>query len=543
MLVKASNLSKSITGKDLFQDLSFIVNEGEKVALIGRNGLGKTTLFRILNGEDKEFQGQIEFQKGIQVILTRQEHFLEESVTALEYILENVPKFNELEAQIRDYETHGEEKVSLQDYCDSLTEFSELGYFELRSKVTQSLADFQLPEEKVNASMTLLSGGEKRFVELVRVMYSGADLALIDEPTNHMDYIGKEQFIEWLKASEQSLFIVSHDRDVLKYVDKIFEIKNKQITTFNGNYDQYIKQNSLRTTSDIAKYEQDLKRIEQLKKQILDLGRRGAKDKAIKIMEDRFKRELERLEESLEKPSFWIDKDSLEDISTKVVDKYHKYKEKNIQIKQTASQNYKKILLDVKHLSLGYTEPLFKDVNFELHYGEKIFIKGRNGAGKSTLIKKILSSIQKTESPSQIFHGEIKLGPSLKVGVYEQEIDKRYLKMTLTQAITELYYHYDIPINNEKINAILKNYLFEPDDGRLTFTSLSGGQKARFQLIKMLVNEPNLLILDEPTNHLDLPSIEELENALLNYHGGIIYISHDSYFIENMGGTVVEIKN
>jgi ATPase subunit of ABC transporter with duplicated ATPase domains len=215
MLLRVSNLSKSIGIKDLFHDLSFMFNEGEKVALIGRNGCGKTTLFHILNGDDSEYSGKVEFKKGASIILTRQEHFLDAPITALDYILDSVPQYRELRSNIASYE-RGEDTVSLEQYLEDLHEFGSKGYFEVEAKILQSLQGFQIGEERALDNLKDLSGGEKRFVELVRVMYSEATLALIDEPTNHMDYVGKEKFIKWLTTTKQNVFLISHDRDVLK---------------------------------------------------------------------------------------------------------------------------------------------------------------------------------------------------------------------------------------------------------------------------------------------------------------------------------------
>jgi ATP-binding cassette subfamily F protein 3 len=548
MLLKISNLTTILGSKELFDELSFVLNEGEKVGFIGRNGLGKTSLLRILAGEYLEYTGDIEFQKSIRIVMTRQEHFFSREVTPLDYVLDNIPRYREIKSIINDYIAQNSD-ISLELYCDALQEFNDLEYFSIEDRVIQSLADFELDIERILSPISSLSGGEKRFVELVRVMYSGADLALIDEPTNHMDYIGKERFIKWLNTYKKTVIVVTHDRDVLKSVSRIIELKDKKLLSFNGDYDSYIKQNSLSNVSSIAQYEIDLKNIEKAKKQMLNARSQKMEAKsddgrtAARIREERFKREYEILLSSLKKPSLWIDQESLSEVSTKVTESYHKYKEKNIAIVQRSETGHKKLLIEAKNLSLGYEKPVFDKVNFQLYFGDKLFIKGRNGAGKSTLVKKIISLVNDFEVSSKIFAGDIKLGKDLKIGVYEQEISKEYLEKTLEEAIKDLYYALNIPFNNEKLNIILKRYLFDPQlDSRLRISQLSGGQKARFQLIKMFLNNPNILILDEPTNHLDLPSIEELEKSLQDFHGGIIYISHDSYFVNNLGGSILEIK-
>jgi len=549
MLVKLENLSKSIGGKELFEDLSFVINEGEKVGMIGRNGMGKTSIFRIISGEDDEYDGQVEIRKGVRIVLTRQEHHFVENISALDYVLDSIPKFRELQTKITLYEKEGEEKISLEDYCDALNDFSILDYYSIESRVIQSFSGFQLDEEKILRPLQDLSGGEKRFVELIKVMYSDADLVLIDEPTNHMDYIGKEQFIKWLQDIDKTIIVITHDRDVLKFVDKVIEIKDRRSYTYNGNYEDYINQNNANNVANIKQYENDIRALEKAKRQMkyAQLRKHAAKvtksRTSARIREERFTKQFEKLNNELKKPSLWIDKQSLDSVSSKVMRSYSKYKEQNINIRGTNSDGVKKLLVDVKKLSLGYDRPLFKEITFDIHTGDTIFIKGRNGAGKSSFLKTIISMSKNESSSTKIFRGELKLSSTLKIGIYEQEIDKKYLNLTLSQAIINLHSENEIELGHQKLINILKSYLFDPEvDGKLTMDKLSGGQKARFQLIKMFINQPNLLILDEPTNHLDLPSIEELETALQEYSGGIIYVSHDTYFIDSMGGKTIEIK-
>jgi ATP-binding cassette subfamily F protein 3 len=202
-------------------------------------------------------------------------------------------------------------------------------------------------------------------------------------------------------------------------------------------------------------------------------------------------------------------------------------------------------LIDVSKLALGYgDEPLFKEVSFQLREGDRIRLHGRNGAGKSTLVKAIIAHAADQPLESKVFDGVIETEAKINIGVYEQEIDPQYLKMTLGQAIEHVYMEKDIPVGDQKVRQLLGDYLFNPaTDADVPITRLSGGQKARFQLMNMLAGEPQVLILDEPTNHLDLPSIEELEDALKSYHGAIIFISHDSYFARNISGETVGIGN
>lgn len=540
MLLEAINLSKSIGAKTLFDDLTFTINPGEKVALIGRNGQGKTTLLQMLSGEDHEYGGEIKRQKNLRITITRQEHLTNNQQTPLEYILKGVPYYEEYEKVLQDFESGNHKDLDL--YSQAHDYFTENGYYYIKDLILQTLLDFQISQEKAEQPLVTLSGGEKRYVELARMMYSQADLLLIDEPTNHMDYLGKEQFISWMQTVTESILVITHDRDVLKEVNKIIELKDKKLYMFKGNYDHYLQQNAMQTTNSVKQYQNQLNRLEEAKSRVEWGNRMRAKSKAWKIRYDHWVRDYEKIKAETVKPSFWIDQQSTENLDKDVSDSYHKFKEKNIRIAITADKNRASELVTVRKLSLGYTTPLFADLSFSLRYENRIFIKGRNGAGKSTLVRSIMSQYRGETPKATIFDGEIKLGGNVRIGEYEQEIHKKYLSEPLEQAILSVYDEYKTPLDTRQVKSLLSQYLFDPViDAKQKISDLSGGQKARFQIIKMLAAKPNLLILDEPTNHLDLPSIEELESALRTYQGGILYISHDTYFIDQMGGETIEI--
>jgi ATP-binding cassette subfamily F protein 3 len=232
-------------------------------------------------------------------------------------------------------------------------------------------------------------------------------------------------------------------------------------------------------------------------------------------------------------------------MNDKISAAYDKHKAQNIKVtarKKDAVVDGRR-LLKVDNLSLGYDgDQLFSNITFMIREGERLRLNGRNGAGKSTLVQAIVSQANSTELMSECFAGSIEVEKGIKIGLYEQEIHAKYLNLTLTDALEQILRDKELPINSEKIKQLMSDYLFNPaSDGKMIVSSLSGGQKARIQLIAMLVNDPQILILDEPTNHLDLPSIEELENAMKTYHGAIIYISHDSFFAKKMGGEVIEV--
>jgi ATP-binding cassette subfamily F protein 3 len=548
MLINLQNISKTIGSKHLYADLDLTIQDGEKVGLIGRNGIGKTTLFGIMDGSDKTFTGDLEQRRGLVIASTSQEHHEVADQVVLEYVLENLPEYKKLKHILDTYpETMGEDMDMIATYTDALGRFGELDYYDIEQRARQELEDFQVPPARVDGPLKALSGGQKRFVELVKVTLSDADLALIDEPTNHMDYIAKEAFIEWLEACKQAVVVITHDRDVLAVVDRIVEIKDKGTNSFTGDYENYLKQNGRTTMNAVEQYEFDQRTLNNLHGQVMEARRKknkaaGASAVRFRIMEDRLQRQYNDLKSRIVKPSFWIDADQLGGMQNKLVEKYDKYKAKNIRINTREVVEGSRILVDVDSVSLGYDKPLFDSISFQLKQGERIELKGRNGVGKSTLVKAILATAGSTKLGSKIFGGTIILDPKIKVGVYEQEIDSRYLKMTLGSAILEAYNEAGVPVNDQKVKQIMSDYLFEPQlDGLMPIERLSGGQKARFQLIKMLCAGPNLLILDEPTNHLDLPSIEELEKAIDRYTGSVLYISHDSYFTRGVGGEVVEV--
>jgi len=539
MLLEATNLSKSIGNKTLFSGVNLTIVEGEKIALIGRNGYGKTTLLKILIGEDRDFGGTIITKKGLEITLTKQEHIHNTSQSSLEYILDSIPNYYAYKKIIDTYEQGN--STNLDQYLKTLEIFTEKKFFNVRDAILSTLADFHIANASALGPLAKLSGGQKRYVEMTRIMFSKADLLLVDEPTNHMDYKGKERFIEWLNTLRESIIVVTHDRDVLRHVDKIIELKDKQLTVFRGNYDRYIAQNAVQTLSSVKLYGDQLNRLKEAKKKMEWGLQMRAKSKAWKIKYDHWQRDYEKLKAETVKPAFWIDQNSVDELDKKVVDSYEKFKERNIKISISTTKRGGE-LLKIRDLALGYKEPIFDGLNFTIRDTDRTFIKGKNGAGKSTLVKTLISLWREQQPVAKLHAGTAAVGADVRIGEYQQEIHEKYLRLPLEDAIRNSYQEKNIIIDEQTIKKLLAQYLFNPStEAKQKIIDLSGGQKARFQLITMFIGEPNLLILDEPTNHLDLPSIEELENALDNFTGGILYISHDTYFIKRMGGTVIEL--
>lgn len=542
MIADITITEKSFGPKMLMSGIKFSIDDGEKVGVIGRNGIGKSTLFGILSGQDKDFTGDVIFKRGTVAVSTAQEHHDMGETTVLQYVLAGLPEYPELSSIIEFHPAKmGDDMKLIEQYTQALMRFDDKGFYQIEEQIERELDNFQLPGV-AHRPFATLSGGQKRLVEVVKVMHSDAHLALVDEPTNHMDYIAKSQYIDWMKTAREAMLVITHDRDVLNEVDRIIELKDGSNISYKGNYKAYLKQNAVSTGTQMNDFEMVEKRIVNLKTKTVDYQR--LKEKArnpatiqkFKRLEENSRKELGVLQ-TKEKPTFWIDKESASNLNYKVASQYDKFKAKNIKMNLGGDESRSKhVLVTARNVSLGYDSPLFEGVNIDLREGEALEFRGRNGAGKTTLIKALLGD----KTPT-MYSGELSLDNHIRIGVYEQEVSPTYFKLPLEAAIEKMYLEKDLSITTKKIRNLLADYLFTEGDGKTPVSRLSGGQKARFQLISMLANDPQLLILDEPTNHLDLPSIEELETALAKYAGAVIYVSHDGYFRNALGGDVLQI--
>ena len=552
MILSVEITEKSFGNKQLLQNVKFSIDEGEKVGLIGRNGIGKSTLFGILLGRDQDFSGEVIFRKGSVIASTQQEYSGVGEQTVLDFILNDLPEYARLSKLLRELpEKMGENMVLIEKYTDALNRFQEKNFHFIEDKIKAELRDFGLSGFE-DCQMKTLSGGQKRLVDTIKIIHSKADLALVDEPTNFMDSYAKNRFLNWMKNSNEAVLVITHDRDVLSKVDRIIEIRDGKTYIFKGNYDDYLRANMFSTTNQIQDFESIQRRIANLKDKVREYQR--MKEKArdpstiqrFKRLENKSREELTDLE-LIEKPSFWIDQENVENLDFKVAKSYQKFKAKNVKISiKNEETRSVRSLVWAENLALGYglledalenkngAKILFENVNFNLKVGGILEIFGRNGVGKTSLIKTIFGA---ENEKAEIYDGKIFLDESARVGIYSQEIGSEFFEMNLKDAIEKIYLDQNISITEEKIYRILHQYLFSTEDFETPISELSGGQKARFQLIRMLSNEPQILILDEPTSHLDLPSIEELERALKNYSGAIIFVSHDDYFRKAMKST------
>jgi ATPase subunit of ABC transporter with duplicated ATPase domains len=629
MIADITVTEKSFGPKLLMHGIKFSIDDGEKVGVIGRNGVGKSTLFGILAETDQDFTGDIIYRRGTVVVATAQEHHGMGDTTVLQYVLAGLPEYPQLSHIIETYpDTMGDDMKKIEQYTAALQRFDDKGFYQIEEQIERELENFQL-SGIAHRPFSSLSGGQKRLVEVVKIMHSDAHLALVDEPTNHMDYIAKAQFVDWMRSAREAVLVITHDRDVLREVDRIIELKDGESVSYKGNYDAYLKQNAVSTGSQMNEFEMIEKRIANLKVKVLDYQRLKEKSRnpgtiqKFKRLEEVSRKELADLQ-AKEKPTFWIDKESAANLNYKTAAQYDKFKAKNIRMNlKNEELRSKHVLVNVKDLSLGYGDtPLFSGVNIDLREGEAMELRGRNGAGKTTLIKALLgdagtdylatvsstshvlanaptgsgrpeerqpnnpagantqtnaqsgvessetsaarvsADAYSTETRSEAvskdsdgaiardhkagvirFSGDITLDKHMRIGIYEQEVSPTYFDLPLQDAIERMYLDRNLPISTTKIRGLMSDYLFTEGDGNVPLSKLSGGQKARFQLISMLANDPQLLILDEPTNHLDLPSIEELETALAKYSGAVLYVSHDGYFRDALQGEVVQIGN
>ena len=552
MILSVEITEKSFGNKQLLQNIKFSIDEGEKVGLIGRNGIGKSTLFSILFGRDQDFSGEVFFRKGSVIASTQQEYSSVGEQTVLDFILNDLPEYAHLSKLLRELpEKMGENMMLIEKYTDALNRFQEKNFHFIEDKIKAELRDFGLGGFE-NRQIKTLSGGQKRLVDTIKIIHSKADLALVDEPTNFMDSRAKNRFLNWMKNSNEAVLVITHDRDVLSKVDRIIEIRDGKTYIFKGNYDDYLRANMFSTTNQIQDFESIQRRIANLKDKVREYQR--MKEKArdpstiqrFKRLENKSREELASLEE-IKKPSFWIDQENVENLDFKAAKSYQKFKAKNVKIgiKNEETRSVRS-LVRAENLALGYgsledalenkngAKILFENVNFDLKVGGILEIFGQNGVGKTSLIKTIFGA---ENEKAEIYDGKIFLDESARVGIYSQEIGSEFFEINLKDAIEKIYLDQNLSISEEEIYRILHQYLFSTEDFETPIRELSGGQKARFQLIKMLSNEPQILILDEPTSHLDLPSIEELERALKNYSGAIIFVSHDDYFRKVMKST------
>ena len=516
MILSCQSICKSFGEKVILQDASFHIEEREKAALIGNNGAGKTTLLRIIMEEISADSGQVVIAKDKKIGYLAQyqdihgHHTIyEELMTTKQYILDMEDKIRSLEQEMK--YVAGDKLDSLMNSYTRLTHQFELeNGFAYKSEIVGVLKGLGFEEEDYGKQIENLSGGQKTRVALGKLLISKPDILLLDEPTNHLDM----ESIAWLETYllnyPGAVFIVSHDRYFLdKVVTKIVEIEAAQMRMYEGNYSAYaLKKAQLRD----AQYKAYLNQQREIKHQeaVITKLRSFNREKSIKRAESRVKMldKIQRIEKPIE-----IDNQMRISLEPRFI-----------------SGND---VLTVEGLSKAFPgQTLFTDINFEIKRGERVALIGNNGTGKTTILK-ILNGIVDADA------GRFALGSKVQIGYYDQEHHVLHMEKTIFQEISDTY----PTLTETEIRNMLAAFLFTGDDVFKLISSLSGGERGRVSLAKLMLSEANFLILDEPTNHLDIASKEILEEALNSYTGTVLYVSHDRYFINQTATRIMDLTN
>jgi len=516
MILSCSNISKAFGTNEVIKHASFHIEDHEKAAIVGINGAGKSTLLKMIIGELPSDEGEVVISKGKTLGYLSQHQDLSGDRTVYEEVLEVKRPLMDMEAKIRKLEL--DMKHAAGEMLDEmLTVYSRLNHeFELqngyayRSEVTGVLKGLGFTEEEFQKPVSALSGGQKTRVALGRLLLTKPDIILLDEPTNHLDM----DSIAWLEGYlinyDGSVIIVAHDRYFLnRVVTKIIELDNGILSVYQGNYTEYSSKRAMIREAKMKAYlnqQQEIRHQEEVITKLKSFNR----EKSIRRAESREKM-LDKIE-LLEKP-------------TEVNDEMRIQLEPNV-----ISGND---VLTVKDLKKSFGENLlFDHIGFEVKRGERVAIIGGNGTGKTTILK-ILNGIL---APDQ---GDVSLGSKVHIGYYDQEHQVLHMDKTLFDELQDTYPF----MNNTQIRNILAAFLFTGDDVYKRIKDLSGGERGRVSLAKLMLSEANFLILDEPTNHLDITSKEILEGALVNYTGTVLYVSHDRYFINKTATRILDLTN
>ncbi|MBU5220754.1 ABC-F family ATP-binding cassette domain-containing protein [Bacillus albus] len=517
ILLQVNALSKLYGAETILANIKLEVQTKDRIALVGRNGAGKSTLLKIIAGELSHDGGEIIKPKDVSIGYLAQNTGLETSLTIWDEMLTVFTHLQQMETKLRrlEQEMGKEENFSneaiyerlLADYDQLQLDYKDQGGYQYEADIRSILSGLGFPAETHQTTISTLSGGQKTRLALGKLLLTKPDLLILDEPTNHLDIETLTWLEQYLQGYPGAILIVSHDRYFLdKLVTQVYEISNKESRRFVGNYSKYLDLKS-------ALYEQEMKRYEKQQDEIAKL-------------EDFVQKNIARASTTKRAQSRRKQLDRMELLTRPLGDS--KSASFHFDIERQSGND----VLQVKDATIGYDEdPIIEHVTMRLTRGDSVALVGPNGIGKSTLLKSIVNKLP-------LLHGDVSFGSNVSVGYYDQE------QANLTSSkrvLNELWDEY--PLQPEKeIRTILGNFLFTGDDVLKPVSSLSGGQKARLALAKLMMQKSNLLILDEPTNHLDLNSKEILENALIDYPGTLLFVSHDRYFINRVTTTVIELS-
>ena len=514
MILSCNHIDKAFGVKQILKDVSFHVEEREKTAIVGINGAGKSTLLKIIMNQLPADSGEVTLSRGASIGYLAQHEAVSGEHTIYEELLEVKKEIIEMEEKIRSLELdmkhqQGEElTATLELYHRLSTEFENQNGYAYKSELIGVLKGLGFEESEFDKSVATLSGGQKTRVALGKLLLSKPDIILLDEPTNHLDMNSIAWLETYLLNYQGAVIIVAHDRYFLnKVVTKVVELDNGHATVFLGNYSDYAAKKAMLRDAQLKAWmnqQQEIKHQEQVIAKLKSFNR----EKSIKRAESREKM-LDKIDR-LEKPT---------ELNSEIHLQLHPRVESGEDV------------LKVEHLSKAFdSQQLFSDLNFSVKRGEKVAIIGNNGTGKTTILK-IINSVIEADA------GSFTLGSKVHIGYYDQEHHVLHMEKTLFEEIAD-----DYPtLTNTEIRNTLAAFLFTGDDVFKQIKDLSGGERGRVSLAKLMLSEANFLILDEPTNHLDIVSKEILEHALNQYTGTVLYVSHDRYFINQTASRILDL--
>ena len=511
IIAQAQDLEQRFGGNTIFSNISFSVPDNARIGLVGPNGAGKTTLLKIMTGQQEPTSGQFTINKGLKVGYIAQENALDEDktiwdemLTVFDNLIEKNKRITKMQEQIAE---HPEDEDLLKRYDQLAYDFEQEGGFTYQAEIKSILNGFNFKENTWQKVIRTLSGGEKTRLAFVKLLLQKPPVLLLDEPTNYLDLDTLDWLEAFLKNYQGAIITVSHDQYFLDHLaNQIFELNFGKLTTFKGNYSQYVKERELMDSQQEAAYE---KQQEKIKKEEEFIQKNLVRASTTKRAQSR-RKALDKMERI--KPP--------------------KHKQK-VRINFTSDRPSGKEVLIAKDLTIGYPDKtMVSDIDFQVNKNDRVAIIGPNGIGKSTLLKTIMKKLEPKD-------GSIKYGASLDIGYYDQELQSLDPSKTVLDTIWDR--HKTMP--EKEVRSILASFLFTAEDIDKTVGQLSGGQKARLTLTVLSLEKDNFLLMDEPTNHLDIEAKEVLEQALDNYDGTLLFVSHDRYFINELANKIISVRD